>query len=43
MSYSTNLLAPLARRHATTLVRRRGLSHAAAARRIGVHRSTVSR
>lgn len=43
MSYSTNLLAPLARRHAAELVRYRGVSQSEAARRVGVHPSTVSR
>jgi transposase InsO family protein len=43
MSYVTSPYAPRARREAVNLVIRDGLSPAAAARRVGVHRSTVGR
>ena len=43
MSYVTSPYAPRARREAVNLVLRDGLSAAAAARRTGVHRSTIGR
>lgn len=43
MSYSTNPYAPRARREAINLVLQGGLSAAQAARKTGVHRSTIGR
>ena len=43
MSYSNNPLLPKARRLAVTLVLKEGLSVAVAARRCGIHRSTLHR
>lgn len=43
MSYSTNPYAPRARREAINLVLVHGYTAAAAARKTGVHRSTIGR